>query len=84
MLAKIKLYAIFALSLAVAVLYALVNREKAKRMKEKARAEKVAKEILIDVNDSKAEIEKKAKENEKRELDKADSGDRSYFDRDSL
>jgi len=50
MIAKIQAYAAIALSIALAVLYALFNRERAKRYRDKAKTAKQAVDTLTQAN----------------------------------
>ena len=62
MLAKLKAYAVVVLSLALAVMYALFNREKAARDKDKAKVAKVASDTLTKANKAIREEDEKTKE----------------------
>ena len=74
MLAKLKAYAVIALSLALAVMYALFNREKAARYKDKAKTAKAASDTLVRANQGISEAEKEGRE----KLEKSDDS-RSHF-----
>jgi len=63
MLSKLKAYAVIVLSLALAVLYALFNKEKAARQRDKEKAAHKAAQVLSGANDAirAAEIREKEK-----------------------
>jgi hypothetical protein len=72
--AKLKAYALIGLSIALAVMYALFNREKAARYKDKAKVAHRSAQTLTEANKAIREADIKVKE----KLDAKDP-DRTHF-----
>jgi len=61
MIAKIKAYGVVILSIALAVMYALFNKEKAQRYRDKAKVAKGAADTLTKANKAISEADKRGR-----------------------
>jgi hypothetical protein len=81
---KIKNYALAALGVLVVIGYAIIQTLRARMANDKAQDAEAQRDLLVKVDENRAEARKEGKEHKDEAIKKAESGDWSAFNDDGL